>query len=333
MICSDARELISPFLDGELLQDEANLLEEHLQECPLCKQEFNASKQLVAALRELGKRELSAPAGFSNAVMSRLPNEKTATGIIGWKRLGQLAGGIAAAVLLTAVVKFSGQMPVNQIAQLQPQQQSGSGQTDLSASNPTPTNIQNTSENEKASSPVDSSSSADNAGTQEPSENQNPSSSSSEIYSAQLTGNRDCVIVSTFLKINVAGSQKAEDAAGQLVSDYGASMRSLGQQTSSDGKLCLVNSITVDSSQAQELIDSLAGLGSVVSRQEQKADLTEQYSQLSAQLITLKNQRSQTQEPVQIEQLNKQISQAEKQLRSWVEQSSSQTIVLWLHQQ
>lgn len=76
MECRQARELLSPYLDGELMPPERGRLEEHLQSCPDCREELENLRRLAVGVRTLTIPELS-PA-FADRVMAALPQAPAA---------------------------------------------------------------------------------------------------------------------------------------------------------------------------------------------------------------------------------------------------------------
>lgn len=324
--CNTASENLSPFLDGELTREEEVRLLEHLGGCVACNQELDELKRVVAALHLLGQRETAAPSGFSAAVMTRI-NEENSGSRVRFRYFKQAAIGAAAVLLLTAGITSIKPEPSGQVAQVPAQVENTGSQT----SGPEQTSPGNSSEGSQ-SQPNNPSSEDSNTPPTEPANNNQGSSTNYRGSGAvEFAGHKEYMIVSTFLKVNVADSAEAEKQARSLASEYGAPMQSLGQQTV-NGKQCLVEKIVVSSSNAQSLTGSLRALGTLVSQDEQKADLTQRFSELYDQYITLKSERAQTQDSAQAAQLDQKIKEAEEQLRAWEQQSSSQTIVLWLQQ-
>ncbi|WP_353928599.1 anti-sigma factor family protein [Desulfofundulus kuznetsovii] len=71
MKCREARQLFYPWLDGEVAEEEARRLQEHLRECPACAGELADWQAITLALRGMSK-PVAPPEGFSAQVMSRL---------------------------------------------------------------------------------------------------------------------------------------------------------------------------------------------------------------------------------------------------------------------
>ncbi|MBC7325349.1 MAG: zf-HC2 domain-containing protein, partial [Moorella sp. (in: Bacteria)] len=74
MNCREARQLIHPWLDGELAGDKSSALREHLAECGPCASELEELKELIAALGRM-RSPVAPPEGFSAMVMDRLRRE------------------------------------------------------------------------------------------------------------------------------------------------------------------------------------------------------------------------------------------------------------------
>ncbi|MEN6348163.1 MAG: zf-HC2 domain-containing protein [Syntrophomonas sp.] len=329
MNCITAGELLSPFLDGELSREEEIRLAEHLEGCPACRCELDEIKQVVTALNCLGKREIAAPSGFSSVLMARINEEKAASK----NRLRQLkkaAAGAAAVLLLTVGAAALRPEPAGQIAQAPSVQESSpANQVQTGSSNQQSPGDGSAIENNQHNTSPSDNPNVDAAKPADNNQNQRSSSASGGSGPVEFTGDKEYVIVSTFIKVKVDNSEAAEETARALVNDYGAQMQSLGQQTV-NGKLCLVEKIVVSNFEAQNLAKNLSALGSLVSHEEQKADITQRYSELYDQYIALKSELAQTKDNTS--QLEQQIKQAEKQLRALEQQSNTQTIVLWLQQ-
>jgi hypothetical protein len=104
MDCRKIEQLISPFLDGELTPAEALAVESHLTACAVCHQEYEELAQLSSAMAQIGAVLVPAPAGFKDALMLRITEErvlipvKKSVGFMqSWR---QIVASAAAAVLL-----------------------------------------------------------------------------------------------------------------------------------------------------------------------------------------------------------------------------------------
>lgn len=113
--CAEARGAFSPYLDGALTGLEMRQVAAHLEACAGCAAEFEAWREMQAALGELGPAK--APADLQRQLRSAIGLERdrgsylSLTGRLGllWQRsiaprAVQAAGGLAAALLLAAGV-------------------------------------------------------------------------------------------------------------------------------------------------------------------------------------------------------------------------------------
>ena len=71
MECDKAKELLSAYLDGEVTEKERHLLEEHLDSCKSCRQEFEELRRIVGLVASLPKE--AAPEGFAQRTVASLP--------------------------------------------------------------------------------------------------------------------------------------------------------------------------------------------------------------------------------------------------------------------
>ena len=93
------------YLDGDISDDGKRELNEHIDNCPEC-------KELMADLSEpinlIGNAaQLKAPADFVNGVMARLPKEKSQAGIQRWLRSHPILAAAAMFCILMSVSVFS----------------------------------------------------------------------------------------------------------------------------------------------------------------------------------------------------------------------------------
>jgi len=101
MRCDDMQELVSPYIDGELGLMTGIEVERHLQDCPVCSQEYENQRTLQAALRA-NDLYTKLPAGLEKRVQTAVRQvSQGETGLRGfsWRWLSVAA---AAAILLIA---------------------------------------------------------------------------------------------------------------------------------------------------------------------------------------------------------------------------------------
>jgi anti-sigma factor (TIGR02949 family) len=70
--CEEAFRRLDDFLDRRLSPEETRLVEEHLQICAACTQEFNFEASVIKGVRRK-LRHLEAPSDLLGRVLSQLP--------------------------------------------------------------------------------------------------------------------------------------------------------------------------------------------------------------------------------------------------------------------
>jgi predicted anti-sigma-YlaC factor YlaD len=74
MRCKKAKELISPYMDGELSEGEREMIESHMKDCGNCRAEFEEIQHLHNLFA--GTERFNAPYGFSTRILA---NRETKT--------------------------------------------------------------------------------------------------------------------------------------------------------------------------------------------------------------------------------------------------------------
>ncbi len=74
MRCQKIKQLLSPYIDLVLSEEEKTRVEEHLADCESCRQELTELKNTVKSIRDMEK--LQAPSEFINELHERLSREK-----------------------------------------------------------------------------------------------------------------------------------------------------------------------------------------------------------------------------------------------------------------
>ena len=107
MACSQEKlNLIHQFLDGEATEQEVHELNIHLENCSLCREEFEVLKELESSLDQLGLPEV--PNNFTEIVMNRLPDKKPSSIVVSvWFRKHPVFVSAACFILLMLGYFFS----------------------------------------------------------------------------------------------------------------------------------------------------------------------------------------------------------------------------------
>lgn len=74
MKCSKAHKLVSPYIDGELIERNRKPLEDHIKVCHKCRKEFEEGKELHNLFANADK--FKAPYGFHTRVMANISSGK-----------------------------------------------------------------------------------------------------------------------------------------------------------------------------------------------------------------------------------------------------------------
>ncbi|MGI6435534.1 MAG: zf-HC2 domain-containing protein [Syntrophomonadaceae bacterium] len=334
MNCREARQSISPYLDGVLDSKETLLVQLHLDGCQQCRADYRDQARLSELLRFMGKDIKPAPPGFKDAVMQAVQTEavkadrprlRAAWGKLSWKK----AWPAAAAAVFLVFASLSGLLPDNPAiehiavqdgsqfepapnATLEPNEIVSPGAvTDTTPKNPDAT--------VKPENPV--------VIAENPPTDAFPMQTPSAPVLLSME-NRN--ILTTML---VVRSQEDEGAVAEEVQSVtarcGGSVEKLGQQVK-DGTSYNLFKITVDRGQNNTLINRLSSLGTVVKRDEDRQDISQAYTQALEQFLRLSTQRGESKDPAEIKQLEQQITGLQKQLSDWKQQAGVSTVVLWV---
>lgn len=76
MNCREARELISPWIDGMISESEEKALSAHMERCIPCKEEATELRHVLAALRKSAAEPVLPPPDFAENIMKRLREEE-----------------------------------------------------------------------------------------------------------------------------------------------------------------------------------------------------------------------------------------------------------------
>ena len=93
------------YLDGEISREHELELKSHLQSCQECRNHMHEISDVVAFVK--GAAHVEAPNDFTLSVMSRLPKEKSHTGVSRWFRQHPVLTAAAMFMLLMSSALFS----------------------------------------------------------------------------------------------------------------------------------------------------------------------------------------------------------------------------------
>lgn len=334
MNCKEATQLISPYLDGILQGKERMTMQQHLDHCSLCREHYRDMTQLSSMLRSMGKDIKPAPLGFSNAVMLAVREDAVGAGKprvwSGWvQKTWKKTVPAAAAAVLLFFASVSGLIANNAhlapiAVQEEPQYSYPASENVTEPSNQTALpGTKPVAPNETPDSPKVI---AENPSTVNGGSVAIMQGSSAPVLLSEENRN----ILSTMLVIRSEGDPSTTfEQVRSLASPYGASAERLGQQVK-DGVNYSLFKLVVDRNQNKNLTDSMATLGTVVSRDVDKQDISKTYAQALNQFLSLSTQRGETQDPAKLKQLDQQIASLQQQLGDWKQKASLATVVLWI---
>jgi hypothetical protein len=347
--CQKIKELFSPYLDGELDAHDGDRLREHLANCPECRLELEAWRNISVNLRDLSSATFTAPPGFTAQVMNRVQTEQREKPFYQTRRSFKVAAGIAAALVL-AVAAYFITPEQTQMAHVNPPI-TDENTVEPTWSDPIPEdstdNLDSAALDVEDTPPVDANPviNANNANNSpstattvdEPGEsiappvNNQPSAEltpppENTATAYVLTSN---TVVSSLLVIKADAVDVAEDKAREAASKLNASFVSIGKENNGETARSSYK-ITISSAQADKLITQFSALGEVVSYQSEEHDLSDKYTESRAHWLSLQNQRRETTDSDGLKQLDAQIKVLDDQLKEWNQQAQKQTIVLWL---
>ena len=162
-------------------------------------------------------------------------------------------------------------------------------------------------------------------GGQKPTQGNNTGNAATAIKNepqAVLLGS-NMVIKSTVLKLMVSDTDLAREKAEGLTATVGGKASYLGEQNTGSGIVNLLR-ITVSKDTAVKTVNSLAALGTTISRNDENRNITSQYNSLAARYNELVESSQDTPEATA------EIESMKQQLDQWAEDAEVYTVVLWL---
>lgn len=327
--CLKARDLFSPWLDGEATPEESGLLEVHIKTCRQCSEELQAWKSLSDDFKKI-KYPLDIPDDFTNRIMGQIKAEKhRKVAFFHNTRLKVAASAASLLVLAGSIGLINNFLPdkkVN-IAKFDPKP------AVTEVVKPGPDQRKDTVETPPA---TETAPSAANQGTEAGAEAGQPQADVTTSKNAPPGGHYtaqqelallddDIKIKSTLVKlVSVDPSGIINKATGMAAGAGTVSRPYSGQNT--EGQTISVITITVPEKESTGLINSLTALGKVSDKSDETQDITYKYKECLArqqELSSLLNNPAGDKASYQTE-----YDSLTTQLREWKEQASNHTITL-----
>lgn len=334
--CEEIRDLFSPWLDGEISAGEGDLLTGHLLTCEPCRKEFELWQKIAETLRnDIVDGEPSRD--FCAGVMSRLQIETEAAQKPGRGLFHTWRAPAAAAA--AAVMLFAGSWGVN--VALKPGKPpvvivDNKGQT----GDNTTKGQENVAPPEKATQPDDAgktvspgtpageTGSGNNEVKSGPAPAESPKSGE-PLKNAVLLSNSYRDVDSTILKLSVANTEDAKNVALNMAAGKGGGGQVLATQKKGAGDLVILR-MTVPREDGKSLVAQLSGLGGVISRDDERKNISDNYNQAVNRRNELLAGMTPDMAAGDKSRLEAEASVLKRQIESWDKEASSYVIILWL---
>ncbi|WP_338833509.1 hypothetical protein MHLNE_24400 [Moorella humiferrea] len=357
MFCNEARELFSPWLDGELAAGEREALQRHLAECPACRAEWERWQEISRALRGM-KAPVAAPPGFAAAVNAKLAaRTKGRT----WQGARRLAAAVAAAVLLAAgsfgyaARGLWQHLPIT-VAGVQQDNGGKTAAVDLPPGTGADTVVpatpggvtgpavkQDGTKPDEGATPEKGTAPADAVGGKggaEPAAGAGtPTGGGSGDRPTRVAGAEPYVArtflsdrrqaTSTMLKIAVEDMAGAKTKALGLAAASGAAVQTIADQDDGRDKRAIYL-LKVAEGRVASLLSALEKIGQVTAQNTSVQDLTQQFGATLEQYQAKVAQVNAAADPEERAKLTKEAKALEQQLSTWEEETKQHTIILWL---
>lgn len=331
MNCNETKELFSLWLDNEMNEQERELFQFHMKQCASCRLELEQWKNISLVLQELGKKEISAPPDFNSAVMTIIHQDRTINAKPArWQWTKTAKSGIAAAIILLFTTLAINSTPLLQVAD-----NSSPEKVKTHYAAPKKTNSNSVNPAEQVANVTAKS------GTPAKEVPVNPNNGSGEQQIAAVPTknpearpvflNKERFLTTVMLKLQVADPISVKTQAINMAKAAGAQTELLGQQNQDGSKFAILK-ITTSLDSSESLLNQLKALGTQISIQEERQELTARFSTSLEQYRSLLDQREKVQDKEQIARLDQQIASLQEQLTSWDKQVQEASIVLWLEE-
>lgn len=340
MNCKDVKNLISPYIDGELSGSSTDEVKLHIDACPDCRQTYAEYLQISSLFKVMGKNITPAPEGFKDSVMERIMENQKVVSLPLGRRLSRSWKQIAATAAAVAVLAFSGfNFILPAAVQLADNNKPGTVVTipqdnQNAATDPGEANDPlNSGVPSDPDVPIDSNNTGDTPGANNPGSTNPDSTPGTQNDSTPVFLSKDQQTLSTIMvKISTGDfCPNPYEKAIAIAGDCGAKTESLGQQVTNDINYSLIK-ITVNRKSAPALINKLANIGSIISQEENLTDISTAYTDAQKEYWNLIGQYSYEKDPVEKAKLEQKINNTANQLGEFKQQAEQTTIVLWLEE-
>ncbi|MGI6452580.1 MAG: DUF4349 domain-containing protein [Syntrophomonadaceae bacterium] len=340
MNCKKAKSHFSLLLDNDLDQTSSHALMRHLSQCPDCAREWQEFKHISLALKEIGRDVLSAPESFSSEVMGRIRMDSKVKRTGALRRWKTALAGVAAAVLLVfgSLSVMPGLLDAPEVNIAQDPGSKDALPPGNSAVIPDPADDPDPDTSGKVQPPdtadpdlLDILKTAKDPGTTptQPSNHEEPVNIAEEPFMevpAPVLLDKERTILTIGVKMDFADPDAAMVRVREGAAAAGGFFESLGQKGEGGDN---VYKIVIPASSYEDYLNSVCSLGTVVTQQEEKEDITSHYSELLQQYGVLCEHLQTAEDEHEKLDLEGQKRALEQQLYTWDKESNQVTILLW----
>lgn len=150
-------------------------------------------------------------------------------------------------------------------------------------------------------------------------------------YEPRAFLNRERLITSSFLRLQVDDLEQAAAAARSFGRELGAKVEELARGRTG-GRAQMGLKFTVDTGEANTLLLRLTGLGKVLNRTGETRDVTADFAAALELYHYWIGVRGALTNPEDLKAVDREIARLEAQLMAWDEEASKQVVVLWLEE-
>jgi len=334
--CEQARDLFSPFLDGELSEEERTVLDGHLRLCSECRQELDIWRKMSETLRQDNIIEEELSPGFATGVMKKLQSEaedRYARKLHPWYRPVAAA---AAAILIfggswgvrVAMNDTAPQSPVAAIEQQSPDtgknfeiipETGNTEQKDIvDPAKPAETGTSNPGQENTGGSTVN-----------QPADTQVATAETVEKSENTALLGVQCDMISTILKIKAADPAAARAKAMGMAANLSGDAQVLNNKgDGGNSNSLIIIRMSVPRESRETFLSRLSGLGAQIERTDEKKDISVAYTET---LNRLKEMEAKIAAGTgDVGQMQAEASGLKKQIEMWDKEASSYVVILWL---
>lgn len=347
MNCDNRMNTLYAWLDGELGPAEAAEMERHVQTCPRCREELALWEEVRISLRDEAVA-INAPPGLTAGVMEQITrNEKPRVlmfpmawrrGIVAAAAIILIACGSIAAVMQTDILnktnlagndKNPAFEPTNDghevTVPLPDNNDPAQGTGSPGATGDEEPNAEPDTDFPKAEPGTD----GNNHSEQDNSTKDNNAAETDATMVALLNTDKERVIHSTLVRINVAETVVAQDRLSSITSKYTVQLGQRDSIVAVNGSREVFELLT-NQDEVAPLMEELSVLGQITAMDGSDKDISGQYNQQVERYQSLRAQLMDASETEEKQAIEAEMNSIVRNLEAWEKDIVTHKIVVWL---